>query len=155
MSTASIIDMGNRNSSVHESLGRFRQMFNSLCAGNMAELGSVYGDNVRFTDPFVTLHGLDELMEYFTGAYANVISCAFEFDDPVISGENVCLPWVMHLQHKRIRKGRVVKVDGISQLVVRDGRVTSHRDYFDVGQLLYENLPVMGGVIRWLRNQAG
>lgn len=155
MSTASIIDMGNRNSSVHETLARFRQLFSNLCAGNMAELGSVYGDNVRFTDPFTTVHGIDELTEYFSGAYANVISCDFEFADPVISGENVCIPWVMHLQHKRIRKGKVVKVDGISQLVIREGRVIDHRDYFDVGQLLYENLPVMGGVIRWLRNQAG
>ncbi|MDX1553884.1 MAG: nuclear transport factor 2 family protein [Marinobacter sp.] len=155
MSTASIIDMGNRNSSVHETLARFRQLFNNLCAGNMAELGSVYGNNVRFTDPFTTVQGIDELTEYFSGAYANVISCDFEFAAPVINGEDVCIPWVMHLQHKRIRKGKVVKVDGISQLVIREGRVINHRDYFDIGQLLYENLPVMGGVIRWLRNQAG
>ncbi|MCR8915953.1 nuclear transport factor 2 family protein [Marinobacter panjinensis] len=155
MSTASIIDMGNRNSSVHETLGRFRQLFNNLCAGNMAELGSVYSDNVRFTDPFTTVRGIDELTEYFTGAYANVISCGFDFGDPVINGEDVCIPWVMHLQHKRILKGKAVKVDGISQLVIREGRVLSHRDYFDAGQLLYENLPIMGGIIRWIRNQAG
>lgn len=155
MSTASIIDMGNRNSSVHETLGRFRQLFNNLCAGNMAELGIVYSDNVRFTDPFSTVRGIDELTEYFTGAYANVISCGFDFGDPVINGEDVCIPWVMHLQHKRILKGKAVKVDGISQLVIREGRVFSHRDYFDAGQLLYENLPIMGGIIRWIRNQAG
>nr|WP_284048095.1 nuclear transport factor 2 family protein [Marinobacter sp. ATCH36] len=147
--------MGNRNSSVHETLNRFQQLFNNLCAGNMAELNSIYSDNVWFQDPFCTVRGIDELTEYFTGAYANVISCGFEFGDPVISGENVCIPWVMSLQHKRIRKGKAVKVDGISQLIIREGRVTSHRDYFDVGQLLYENLPLMGGVIRWIRNQAG
>ncbi len=155
MSTASIIDMGNRTSSVHQTLGRFKQLFNNLCAGNMAELSSVYSDNVRFTDPFCRVQGIDELTEYFTGAYANVISCGFDFGDPVVSGEDVCIPWVMHLQHKRLLKGKDVKVDGISQLVIREGRVISHRDYFDAGQLLYENLPVMGGVIRWIRNQAG
>lgn len=155
MSTASIIEMGNKNTSVHETLGRFKQMFNNLCAGNMAELGSVYSDHVRFTDPFSSVRGIDELTEYFTGAYANVISCGFEFGEPVVNGEDVCIPWIMHLQHKRIRKGKSVKVDGISQLVIRKGRVVSHRDYFDAGQLLYENLPVMGGVIRWIRRQAG
>lgn len=155
MSTASIIEMDNRNSSVHETLGCFRQLFNNLCAGNMAELSSVYSDHVRFTDPFCTVRGIDELTEYFTGAYANIISCSFDFGGPVINGENVCMPWVMHLQHKRLLKGKTVKVDGISQLVIREGRVISHRDYFDAGQLLYENLPVMGGVIRWIRNQAG
>lgn len=155
MSTASIIDMGNRSSSVHETLGRFRQLFNTLCAGDMGELGSVYSDDVHFTDPFASVQGIDELTEYFTGAYANVISCSFDFGEPVINGEDVCIPWVMHLKHKRIRKGRPVRVDGISQLVIRKGHVASHRDYFDAGQLLYENLPVMGGVIRWIRSQAG
>lgn len=155
MSTASIIDMGNRNSSVHETLGRFRQLFNNLCAGNMAELGTVYSDDVHFTDPFSSVHGIDELTDYFTGAYANVIACSFDFGDPVINGENVCIPWVMHLRHKRIRRGRNVSVDGISQIIIRGGRVVSHRDYFDAGQLLYENLPVLGGVIRWIRNHAG
>ncbi len=155
MSTASIIDMGNKQSSVHETLGRFRQLFNNLCARNMAELGSVYADNVRFTDPFASVHGIGELTEYFAGAYANVVSCHFDFGDPVVSGENVCIPWVMHLQHKRIRRGKNVKVDGISQVVIRNGRVISHRDYFDAGQLLYQNLPIIGGIIRWVRNQAG
>lgn len=155
MSTASIIDMGNKQSSVHETLGRFRQLFNNLCAGNMAELGSVYADNVHFTDPFASVHGIGELTDYFAGAYANVVSCHFDFGDPVVSGENVCIPWVMHLQHKRIRRGKSVEVDGISQVVIRNGRVISHRDYFDAGQLLYQNLPIIGGIIRWVRNQAG
>ncbi|MDF0750250.1 nuclear transport factor 2 family protein [Marinobacter sp. 71-i] len=155
MSTASIIEMGNKNSSVHETLGRFKQLFNNLCAGNMAELSSVYSESVRFTDPFSSVRGIDELTEYLTGAYANVISCGFDFGEPVVNGEDVCIPWVMHLKHERIRKGKAVDVDGISQLVIRGGRVVSHRDYFDVGQLLYENLPLMGGVIRWIRNQAG
>ncbi|MDC8455528.1 nuclear transport factor 2 family protein [Marinobacter sp. DS40M6] len=155
MSTASVIGMGNHNSSVQETLGRFTQLFNNLCAGNMAELSSVYSENVTFTDPFTSVHGIDELTEYFSSAYANVISCGFDFGEPVVNGEDVCIPWVMQLRHKRIRKGNPVAVEGISQLVIREGRVLSHRDYFDIGQLLYENLPLLGGVIRWIRNQAG
>ncbi|WP_228141680.1 hypothetical protein [Marinobacter sp. X15-166B] len=63
------------------------------------------------------------------------------------------MPWVMHLRHKRIRGGAEIKVDGISQLRIVDGGITLHRDYFDAGQLLYENLPVLGGAVRWLRKQ--
>lgn len=58
MSTASIIEMGNQNSSVQETLGRFTQLFNNLCAGNMAELSSVYSENVTFTDPFTSVREL-------------------------------------------------------------------------------------------------
>ncbi|HCW90926.1 MAG TPA: transcriptional regulator, partial [Marinobacter sp.] len=33
-------------------------------------------------------------------------------------------------------------------------RIGYHRDYFDAGQLLYENVPVLGRMIRWIRGQA-
>lgn len=155
MTTASIIELDKKRSSVQEALGQFKELFNALCSGNIADLSRVYSEHVHFTDPFSSVQGIDELTDYFAGAYANVISCDFDFGEPVISGENVCIPWVMHLRHKRIRNGKSVAVDGISQLVISNGKVMSHRDYFDVGQLLYENLPVMGGVIRWIRNQAG
>lgn len=53
------------------------------------------------------------------------------------------------------QRGKTVEVEGISHLRILDGRVRYHRDYFDAGQLLYENLPVVGGVIRWVKEQAG
>lgn len=61
----------------------------------------------------------------------------------------------MHLRHKRIKRGREIMVDGISHLRVRDGKVCFHRDYFDAGQLLYENLPLVGRIIRFIKGYAG
>lgn len=155
MSTASVIDMGKGNTSVTETLTEFRKLFNRLSSGNIQQIRAVYSDDVIFQDPFSKVEGIDDLAEYFTGAYANVISCQFEFGQPVINGRDVCIPWIMRLRHKRIRNGHQVNVDGISQLRIHGGKVTSHRDYFDVGQLLYENLPVIGKAIRWIRSQAG
>lgn len=155
MSTASVIDIGTGNASVMETLTQFKKLFNNLSAGNIQDIRGVYSDNVTFQDPFSKVEGIEELTEYFAGAYGNVISCQFDFGDPVINGRDVCIPWIMRLRHKRIRSGHQVNVDGISQLVIHAGKVTSHRDYFDVGQLLYENLPVLGKAIRWIRSQAG
>lgn len=155
MSAASVIEMGNGNSSVTDTLSQFKKLFNNLSAGNVEELHKVYSHDVRFQDPFSTVEGIEELTRYFSGSYANVISCQFDFGDPVINGRNLCIPWVMRLRHKRIRNGHQVNVDGISQITIQGGKVTSHRDYFDVGQLLYENLPVLGKAIRWIRSQAG
>lgn len=155
MSTASVIEMGKGNASVTETLTQFKQLFNRLSSGNIHDIQDVYSDDVRFQDPFSKVEGIEDLTEYFSGAYDNVISCQFDFGDPVINGRDVCIPWVMRLRHKRIRNGHQVNVDGISQLVIHGGKVTSHRDYFDVGQLLYENLPFLGKAIRWIRSQAG
>lgn len=155
MSTASIIEVGNRDSAVPATLDRFRDLFNRLDAGNLDQLPSVYAENIQFEDPFSSVSGLDQLTHYFAGAYANVIACRFDFGEPVVNGENVGITWVMYLRHKRIRRGQEIHVEGMSRLVIRNGKVARHRDYFDAGQLLYENLPVVGGLIRWVRNQAG
>jgi steroid delta-isomerase len=34
-----------------------------------------------------------------------------------------------------------------------DGRVLYHRDYWDAAGELYENLPVIGGLMRWLKQK--
>lgn len=155
MTTASKIEVGTRNSAVPATLEDFRALFNKLDKGNLDKLADLYSEDIRFQDPLGTVNGLDELTQYFAGAYANVVDCRFEFGEALVQGESAALPWVMHLRHKRIRKGREVQVQGISHLRIRDGRVYYHRDYFDAGEMLYENLPVIGGVIRWIKGQAG
>lgn len=155
MTTASVIEVGMRNPAVPATLDNFRALFNKLDKGNLNKLCQVYSEDIRFQDPLGTVNGLDELTHYFAGAYAKVISCHFEFGEAVVQGESAAIPWVMHLRHKRIRKGREVQVQGMSHLKIRDGMVCYHRDYFDAGEMLYENLPVVGGVIRWIKDQAG
>ncbi|MFO7529186.1 MAG: nuclear transport factor 2 family protein [Marinobacter sp.] len=155
MTTASALEVGTKNSTVPATIEHFKALFNELDKGNLNKLQAVYSEDIRFQDPFGQVTGLDELTHYFAGAYKNVISCRFEFEPAVANGASVALPWVMKLRHKRIRGGREIAVDGISHLEIEDGRVSFHRDYFDAGQLLYENLPALGRVVRWIKGQAG
>jgi hypothetical protein len=44
---------------------------------------------------------------------------------------------------------------GASHLVFSDqGLVTLHRDYWDAAEELYEKLPLVGGLMRWLKRRA-
>lgn len=135
-------------------LDRFRELFNNMNASEAGSLSDVYHADIRFTDPFTSVTGLTALEQYFSGAYANVIECRFDFFDTIADDDNVCLTWKMDLRHKRIRRGELIQVDGISRLTLQDDRIIVHRDYFDAGQLLYENLPVLGSAVRWLRKHA-
>jgi len=152
---ASSVEVGSQDAAVSMVLERFCQLFNELDKGNLNKLSAVYSENIRFQDPFGRVEGLDALTHYFAGAYGNVIRCRFRFGEPVIQQGYCAIPWVMELQHKRLRGGQMVAVDGMSHLDIQDGRVCYHRDYFDAGQLLYENLPVLGGIIRRIRERAG
>lgn len=154
-STASSVEVGSRDAAVPMVLTHFCELFNELDKGNLRKLQQVYSEDICFQDPFGQVTGLDALTEYFAGAYRNVISCRFRFGEPVIQHGHCAIPWVMELRHKRIRGGQMVAVDGISHLDIRDGRVCYHRDYFDAGQLLYENLPLLGSLIRRIREHAG
>jgi ketosteroid isomerase-like protein len=155
MATTPVIEVGSPNSAVPRVLDDFKSLFNKLDRGNLHRLPDVYSENIRFQDPFGSAVGLDQLTQYFAEAYTNVIACQFEFSEEIISNTSVAVPWEMHLRHKRIKKGQLVVVDGISHLIIIQGKVCYHRDYFDAGQLLYENLPVIGGTIRWIKGFAG
>ena len=133
---------------------RFQRLFNTLSAGQVSGLAEVYSEQVQFIDPFSTVEGLAELQTYFDKVYANVTACRFEFGDTLVSGDQACVEWTMHLQHPRLRRGRELAVQGISRLTIADGRVLYHRDYFDAGELLYENLPLLGSAVRLVRSFA-
>ena len=46
-------------------------------------------------------------------------------------------------------------IRGGSHLVLADdGRIADHRDYWDAAEELYEKLPVVGGLMRWLKKRA-
>ena len=150
-----VVEVCSRERALQIVLDQFCQLFNQLDKGNLSKLPVVYGEDIQFQDPFGKVGGLDALTEYMAGAYRNVLQCQFRFGDPVIQKAWCSIPWVMELRHKRINHGKAVFVDGISHLEIRDGKVRFHRDYFDAGQLLYENLPVVGGAIRWVKRQAG
>lgn len=128
------------------------QAYNRLNAGNLELLDTVYSPDVVFIDPAHELHGLPALRSYFARQYAQVRRAGFEFHDRFGDHGRVMLTWTLHLEHPRLRGGRPLAVAGASELRYA-GQVYYHRDYFDLGALLYENLPLLGGLVRAVRNQ--
>jgi hypothetical protein len=136
-------------------LERFARDFASLNASNMDRLGTLYADEVHFSDPLHEVHGLVELSRYFEQLYANVSQLEFDFTgfDEVREGQGY-LRWTMRYRHPRLKRGALISVDGCSLLCWNDaGKVVRHRDFFDAGALLYEHLPLLGCVIGWLRRR--
>ncbi|PYC28363.1 transcriptional regulator [Aquipseudomonas alcaligenes] len=136
-----------------EFLRRFATEFAALDASNLQRLGQLYSDDVLFRDPLHEVRGLPALQRYFAELYANVGRLEFDFHgfDQVVDGEGY-LRWTMHFRHPRLRGGARISVDGCSHLLWWD-KVYQHRDYFDAGAMLYEHLPLMGGVIAWLKRR--
>ncbi len=135
-------------------LRRFADDFARLDKHRLQHLDALYTRDVVFRDPLHEIRGLEALRDYFGEMYANVEDLRFDFHgfDQVGAGEGY-LRWTMSYRHPRLRRGAPIRVEGCSHLRWHDDRVYRHRDYFDAGALLYEHLPVLGGVIAWLKRR--
>lgn len=135
-------------------LERFLNTYQRLNRENLDLLGGIYTEHIRFSDPAHNLKGLPALRDYFAELYANVEQISFEFSSPRISNDQVFVQWVMRLRHPRLNRGGEVEVPGVSCLhFTENGLVDEHRDYFDLGVLLYEQLPLLGPLVRAVKRR--
>ncbi|MBD1401827.1 nuclear transport factor 2 family protein [Pelobacter sp. M08fum] len=135
-------------------LEQFFNTYQRLNRDNLDLLGGIYSDDIRFSDPAHSLKGLPALRDYFAELYANVEQIRFDFSAPRISNDQVFVQWVMRLRHPRLNRGGEIEVPGISCLhFAENGLVDDHRDYFDLGLLLYEQLPLLGPLVRAVKRR--
>ena len=135
-------------------LERFLHIYRHLNRDNLALLEEIYSTDVRFSDPAHSLEGLAVLQGYFAELYANVDSITFDFTDQHACQDQVFVQWQMRLRHPRLNGGAEILVPGISCLHFgSDGLVDEHRDYFDLGVLLYEQLPLVGPLVRSIKRR--
>ena len=129
---------------------RFQAVFQELRHDRLELLDEVYAEDIVFEDPLHRVAGLAALRAYFERMYEGVAAISFEFGEVLAERDQAMLTWTMRMTHRRLRAGEEIALPGASH--IRFGaRVHYHRDYFDAGALLYERLPVLGGIVRAIR----
>ncbi len=133
-------------------IGRFKRVFARLAPDSVMPLAELYADGVVFEDPLHQITGLPALTAYFSRLNARIESAEFAFGTQVVADGEAALTWTMTVRTRRPRQ--TIVVPGVS--VIRFGdKVTHQRDYFDVGAMLYERLPVLGWMLRRLKRLVG
>ncbi len=136
--------------SVIETLKRTFAVADRLTAEDLA---SIYAPDITFIDPLGRIDGLDNLSHYFDGVYKNVTSCRFDYLDEITTETSASIKWDMFFKHPRLAAGKEIKVRGVSLLEFNE-KVHVHEDIYDVGALMYENIPVLGTPVKWLKRRA-
>lgn len=137
-------------------MDKFLTMYNSLNSKNLHLLKDVYRADIRFVDPAHEICGLEKLTDYFFALYQNLYSIDFAFHDAQQIDSAAYLQWEMTFRHKKLSGGRPMVVNGATFLQFdRDRMVYYHRDYFDLGALLYEQLPLFGRLIKVIKRRLG
>lgn len=146
---------------------KFESFYVDLESMKVEELADIYSNDVTFIDPIAAHSGIAAVQTYFTKLLRNAKNCSFTIHsiDKVASLSNeeksgsallaYLVTWKMTFTTSGINKGNPIDVDGISQLKIRDDKIIFHRDYYDLGQMVYENIPLLGRIIKRIKRKLG
>ena len=136
-----------------EALDRFRAFFATFAPDKVERLlDATYAEDVWFNDTLKTLRGRAALEAYFLKTMDHVDLFQTEVNDVARSGGNFYVRWTMDIRFKGAKEP--VRTIGVSLLRFdREGRAVFHQDFWDSGAGFYEHLPVLGGVMRWIKTK--
>ena len=135
-------------------IDQLQQVFVELNSTNTHLLEEIYTTDIKFEDPAHEVEGLDDLKKYIKNLYQKVTSCTFRFTKIERFSGGAVLEWNMLISHPKLNKGIIFIVSGVSVVRYRD-KIYSHRDYFDLGDMLYERISLLGGVVRFIKKNLG
>ena len=141
---------------VADAVARVVQWFETLQPSTLGQLADCYDPQARFKDPFNDVVGLAAIERIFRHMFDTLEAPRFVVTGQVVQGQQCFLTWDFHFRFRSMRRGQDQCIRGASHLVIsQTGLITLHRDYWDAAEELYEKLPVVGSLMRWLKKQAG
>lgn len=133
---------------------RVVEFFERLQPADLARLETLYTEDAGFKDPFNQVRGLPAIRAIFEHMFATLEQPRFVILDVVVQDAQCFLTWDFRFVLKRLGRGEQCIHGGSHLRFAHDGRVMFHRDYWDAAEELYEKLPLIGGLMRWLKRRA-
>jgi ketosteroid isomerase-like protein len=131
------------------------QFFEHLTPGELPRLYALYARDAVFKDPFNEVRGTQAIERIFRHMFEALDSPYFVVTGRVMEGRQCFLTWEFHFRFRRFSPDTWQVVRGTTHLVFDEQcRVSLHRDYWDAAEELYEKLPLVGGLMRWLKRRA-
>lgn len=139
----------------HAAVARLASFYAQLGPQDLDRLGDFYAPGAGFKDPFNEVQGLPAIRQVFAHMFAALHEPRFVVTQQLVDGSQAFLVWEFRFRFRRFDTVTPQVVRGGSHLVLDgDGLVILHRDYWDAAEELYEKLPGLGALMRWLRRKA-
>jgi len=147
-------------------LQRVVDFFESLTLASTERIEHIYAPNAWFKDPFNEVRGSAAITRIFRHMYAQVDEPRFIITsrywqgleqaqgNPNQQSRSAFLTWNFLFRMKRFSRDEQC-IRGATHLHFDEqGRIISHRDYWDAAEELYEKLPLLGSMMRLLKRLA-
>lgn len=140
-------------------LSEIKVFFESLTPESLDQIGRIYASEARFKDPFQSVQGQDAIRAVFEHMFRVQPRSRFvvqgitqsQRDETLANAhDQCCLQWEYWLEISN----KPACIKGCSWLILdENGKIILHRDYWDAAEELYEKIPVLGWLMRWLRRK--
>ncbi|MEW8625135.1 MAG: nuclear transport factor 2 family protein [Candidatus Thiodiazotropha sp.] len=139
-------------SEIGEWLSRYSAFFESLDTTKLEQCDQLFDQQIRFKDPFNNVKGIEAVKRVFSHMFHVCDYCQFEVTNSCGHEYLGYIHWKFHYTVKGSGKSRTIV--GISQVKFNpQGEVTEHIDYWDSAEYIYEKLPLIGGLLIWIRKR--
>lgn len=134
--------------------------FETITPQTVSRVHELYTEDAYFKDPFNEVRGVKHIEHIFAHMYRALDKPRFVITKQIIgepspTGLDCFLVWDFKFYMKNYDKTTEQTIRGGSHLILnKDGKIISHRDYWDAAEELYEKLPVVGALMRWLKKRA-
>jgi hypothetical protein len=129
---------------------RTTDFFESLNKDSLALIDDFYDPSVTFCDPLGEGSGRARLHRHYARMFKHIGRLEYRFPGVMTMGSQVFVQWVATIRHARLNRGRDITLNGSTWLEFGgpEDKVIRFREYFDLGELAYENLFLLGPVVR-------
>jgi steroid Delta-isomerase len=128
-------------------------LFETLNPTTLPRLAEMYTPDAHFKDPFNEVQGVPAITAIFAHMFDSLDRPRFVIHDVIVQGDQCFMSWDFVFAMRRFNRSEQI-IRGSSHLkLAPDGRIHHHRDYWDAAEELYEKLPLLGGLMRWLKRR--
>jgi len=132
---------------------KLTHFFETLHDGtSMETFRTIYADKVKFKDPFNEVEGIASVYEIFAHMYQNLDKPRFVINEYMDKENIIYVKWDFLFAFKGKKDEN--SFEGVSRLVVNEqGKVISHIDYWDAAEHMYEKMPLVGSLLRFIKRK--
>jgi steroid Delta-isomerase len=130
--------------------------YESLTPQSVNALAALYAPHARFSDPFNSVQGRAAVAQVFGHMYQQVHDPRFNVDSAAAHGDVAFMSWTMSFGDLKAKApdGPRSQIVGCTRLRFgSDNLVIEHVDFWDPAAQLYEKVPVLGWVLRFIRGR--
>jgi steroid Delta-isomerase len=125
-----------------------------LSRDNTGKFAELYTADAFFKDPFNEVNGHAGIIKIFDHMFKKVDAPRFVVTHSLLQNDDAFLVWEFLFYFKG-DKATLQKIRGSTHLRFSpEHKVEYHRDYWDAAEELYEKIPLLGAVMRWLKRMA-